>query len=35
MRKITKAQSLLTNDIIQQKIKSTVGFWRVQKWLNS
>ena len=33
MRKITKAKALLTNDIIQQKIKSTVGFWRVQKWL--
>ena len=35
MRKITKAKSRLTNDIIQQKIKSTIVFWRVQKWLNS
>lgn len=33
MSKITRAKAHLTNDIIQQKIKSTVGFWRVQKWL--
>jgi transposase len=33
MRKITKAKEHLTNEVIQQKIKNTVGFWRVQKWL--
>lgn len=33
MSKVTKAKSHLTNEMIQQKIKTTVGFWRVQKWL--
>lgn len=33
MSKVTKAKSHLTNSDIQQKIKSTTGFWRVQKWL--
>ena len=33
MGRVTKAKSHLTNDEIQYKIKSTVGFWRVQKWL--
>lgn len=33
MSKITRAKGHLKNEGIQQKIKSTVGFWRVQKWL--
>ena len=33
MSKVTKAKAHLTNEMIQQKIKTTVGFWRVQKWL--
>lgn len=33
MGKITRAKAHLQNEKIQQKIKSTVGFWRVQKWL--
>jgi len=33
MRKITKAKPILSNEEIQNKIKETVGFWRVQKWL--
>jgi transposase len=33
MSKISRAKSHLTNYAIQQKIKSTTGFWRVQKWL--
>lgn len=33
MSKITRAKAHLTNQDIQKKIKSTVGFWRVQKWL--
>lgn len=33
MGKISRAKAYLENEEIQQKIKSTVGFWRVQKWL--
>lgn len=33
MSKVTRAKAHLKNEEIQQKIKSTVGFWRVQKWL--
>lgn len=33
MSKIIRIKSHLTNNAIQQKIKSTIGFWRVQKWL--
>jgi transposase len=33
MSKKTKAKSHLSADEIRQKIKTTVGFWRVQKWL--
>jgi transposase len=33
MGKISKAKSLLSNEELIAKIKTTVGFWRVQKWL--
>lgn len=33
MSKISKAKQHLSADEILQKIKTTVGFWRVQKWL--
>lgn len=33
MSKKTKAKPHLSADEIKQKIKTTVGFWRVQKWL--
>lgn len=33
MAKITKVKSHLTEDEIIAKIKETVGFWRVQRWL--
>ena len=33
MAKITKVKSHLTEDEIKAKIKETVGFWRVQRWL--
>ena len=33
MSKISKAKPHLTAEEVQQKIKTTVGFWRVQKWL--
>lgn len=33
MYKVSKATTTLSSDEIQKKIKSTVGFWRVQKWL--
>lgn len=33
MSKITRAKEHLQSEGILQKIKSTVGFWRVQKWL--
>jgi transposase len=33
MSKITRAKPHITNEVIQQKIRSTIGFWRVQKWL--
>lgn len=33
MSKITKAKAHFTPEEVIQKIKTTVGFWRVQKWL--
>ena len=33
MSKITKVKNHLSNDELEKKIKETVGFWRVQKWL--
>ena len=33
MGKITKSIPHLSKEEIQERIKSTVGFWRVQKWL--
>lgn len=33
MSKKTKAKAHLSSYEIEQKIKTTVGFWRVQKWL--
>ena len=33
MAKITKVKPHLSEDEIREKIKDTVGFWRVQKWL--
>jgi transposase len=33
MAKVTKVKSHLTEDEILEKIKGTVGFWRVQRWL--
>jgi transposase len=33
MGKVTKAVEHLTADEIQEKIKTTVGFWRVKRWL--
>ena len=33
MSKITKAKPHLSAEELKQKIKTTVGFWRVQKWL--
>lgn len=33
MNKKTKAKPHLTAKEVKQKIKSTVGFWRIQKWL--
>jgi hypothetical protein len=31
--KITKSISHLSKEEVQERIKATVGFWRVQKWL--
>ena len=33
MGKVTKAEAHLSVDEVKTKIKETVGFWRVQKWL--
>ena len=33
MGKITKSIPHLSKEEIQERIKATVGFWRVQKWL--
>ena len=33
MYKVSKVKSLLSSEEIERKIKNTVGFWRVQKWL--
>ena len=33
MGKITKSIPHLSKEEVQERIKSTVGFWRVQKWL--
>jgi transposase len=33
MGKVTKAVEHLTADEIQEKIKTTIGFWRVKRWL--
>jgi len=33
MGKVTKAGNHLSNSELEKKIKQTVGFWRVQKWL--
>ncbi|MFZ5449135.1 MAG: helix-turn-helix domain-containing protein [Thermodesulfobacteriota bacterium] len=33
MGKVTKSIPHLSREEIQEKIKGTVGFWRVQKWL--
>ena len=33
MGKVSKAQKHLSNTELKKKIKETVGFWRVQKWL--
>ncbi|MBM4295806.1 MAG: helix-turn-helix domain-containing protein [Deltaproteobacteria bacterium] len=33
MGKVTKSIPHLSKEEIQERIKSTVGFWRVQKWL--
>jgi transposase len=33
MSKITKAKEHLSSEEVMQKIKTTVGFWKVQKWL--
>jgi len=33
MGKVTKSIPHLSKEAIQERIKATVGFWRVQKWL--
>lgn len=33
MGRISKAKAILSKDELASKIKTTVGFWRVQKWL--
>lgn len=33
MGKVTKAAAHLTGEEIQDKIKTTVGFWRVKRWM--
>lgn len=33
MGKVTKSMAHLSREEIQARIKATVGFWRVQKWL--
>jgi hypothetical protein len=33
MGKITKSLPHFSKEEIQERIKATVGFWRVQKWL--
>jgi transposase len=33
MGRVTKSNPYLSQEEIQDKIKTTVGFWRVQKWL--
>ena len=33
MGKVTKSIPHLSKEEIQERIKTTVGFWRVQKWL--
>ena len=33
MGKVTKSIPHLSKEEIQERIKATVGFWRVQKWL--
>lgn len=33
MSKVTRAKEHLTNSAIQQKIRTTTSYWRVQKWL--
>jgi len=33
MGKVTKSNPHLSKEEIQERIKATVGFWRVQKWL--
>lgn len=33
MSKITRAKNHLSNEELAKKIRETVGFWRVQKWL--
>lgn len=33
MGKVTKAKEYLSKEELEKKIKQTIGFWRVQKWL--
>jgi transposase len=33
MSKVTKAKSHLSSEELEKKIKQTIGFWKVQKWL--
>ena len=33
MGKVTKSNPHFSKEEIQERIKTTVGFWRVQKWL--
>ena len=33
MPKVTKAKGVLTHEDIEARIKETVGFWRVKRWL--
>ena len=33
MGKVTKAIEHLTKEEIEEKIKTTVGFWRVKRWM--
>ena len=33
MGKVTKSIPHLSKEEVQERIKGTVGFWRVQKWL--
>src|SRR4030066_2076172 len=33
MGKVTKSNPHLSQEEVQERIKATVGFWRVQKWL--